>query len=318
MCGAPLVPQALVGQLAMVPGWHPHWDVWALVLILAAGYAFATHRSGPHLLIRSRRERAGVEGSPASSAREDSHSADDRPRSAIISEPTVTRRQIMAFAAGLALLWVVSDWPLHDIAEQRLFMFHMVEHIALGLAVPPLLLVGMPTWMQRRLFANRFVLPLLRPLVYPLVAFVLFDLTMVGIHWPASVNLMVSSPFAHFGIHGLLFLISIIMWLPLLSRIPELPRLSPPIRMLYLFAHSLLPTIPASFLTFGSTPLYSSYAEAPRLWGIDAVTDQAIAGLIMKLGGGAILWGVIIALWFRWYADEQRRDALEHQTHQST
>ena len=90
-----------------------------------------------------------------------------------------------------------------------------------------------------------------------------------------------------------------------------LPRLSAPIGMLYLFIHSLLPTIPASGLTFGRTPLYSSYAEAPRLWGIDAITDQTIAGLIMKLGGGAIIWSVIVVMWFRWYAEEQRLDKLE-------
>ena len=274
-----------IAAQAAFPTWHPHLDVWAVLFILGFGYAYAVRRIGPHLRLR---------------------------------DPVVTRRQALAFAAGLFLLWVVSGWPLHDIAEQHLFMFHMVEHIVLGLVVPPLLLVGTPVWILRALLANRFVLPVLRPLVVPVVAFFLFDLTFVGIHWPAAINLMVSTPLAHFGIHGLLFVVSIVMWLPVLSTVPELPRLSPPARMLYLFVHSILPTVPASFLTFGRTPLYSSYAEAPRLWGIDAITDQTIAGLIMKLGGGAILWAVIVVMWFRWYADEQRWDALERQLREST
>ena len=171
--------------------------------------------------------------------------------------------------------------------------------------------------MLKALLTNRYVLPVLRPLVAPVAAFVVFDLTFIGIHWPQAVNLMVTAPIAHFLIHGLLFTVSIIMWLPVLSPLEELPRLSPPLRMLYLFVHSLLPTIPASFLTFGTTPLYSSYADAPRLWGIDAITDQTVAGLIMKLGGGAILWTVIVVMWFRWYADEQRWEAIERQLRES-
>lgn len=265
---------------APIPAWHPHWDVWALLFVLAFGYTYAIRRIAPRL---------------------------------DLSEPPVTRRQVGSFTLGLVFMLIVSDWPLHDIAEQHLFMFHMVEHMVLGLVVPPLLLVGTPTWMMRAIFANRYVLRLVRPLVVPVVAFFVFDLTLVGIHWPAAVNLMASSEIAHFLVHALLFVVSIIMWLPVLSRVPELPKLSPPVGMLYLFVHSLLPTVPASFLTFGREPLYESYANAPRLWGIDAVTDQTVAGLIMKLGGGAIIWTIIVFMWFHWYADEQRWEAIERQ-----
>ena len=38
-------------------------------------------------------------------------------------------------------------------------------------------------------------------------------------------------------------------------------------QMLYLFLQTLLPTVPASFLTFGSKPLYSFYETVPRLYG---------------------------------------------------
>jgi putative membrane protein len=208
-----------------------------------------------------------------------------------LTGPVVTRRQVAAYSTGLLLMWIVS--------------------------VPPLLIVGTPVWMLRAVLANRFVLPIIRPLVVPVVAFFVFDLTLIGIHWPDAVNLMVRSPLAHFLIHSLLFAVSIVMWIPVLSRVPELPRLSPPAGMLYLFVHSLLPTIPASFLTFGTEPLYSAYAEAPRLWGIDTITDQTVAGLIMKLGGGAIIWGVIVVMWFRWYANEQRWEAIERQLRES-
>jgi putative membrane protein len=103
------------------------------------------------------------------------------------------------------------------------------------------------------------------------------------------------------------------MWWPVMSPLPEMPALPAPGQMLYLFLQSLAPTVPASFLTFGSTPLYPVYASFPRIWGIDALTDQLIAGLTMKLAGGLILWGFIAAIFFRWFAQEQRDgwDALQ-------
>ena len=264
----------------MIPAWHPHPDVWAFVFLLGFGYWYAVRRIGPHL---------GVEG------------------------PLVTRRQAGVYTAGVLSLWAVSDWPFHDIAEQHLFLFHMIEHMVIALAAAPLLIAGTPPWLLRRIFAHPRLLPALRPLTRPAAAFFLFNGVLVGIHWPQIVDLMLASGLYHFLIHALLLAAALVMWIPVLSPVPELKRLSPPLRMLYLFTHSLLPTVPASFLTFGREPLYEVYAAAPRLWGIDVMTDQTMAGLVMKLGGGALLWGVIAVLWFRWYAYEQRWENLERE-----
>lgn len=264
----------------MIPAWHPHFDVWAFVFVVGFGYVYFIRRIGPYL---------EVDG------------------------PLVSRGQVALFASGLASLWVVSDWPFHDIAEQRLFLFHMIEHMTLALVSAPLMIAGTPAWLLRWILTTPRLFAVIRPLTRPLAAFFVFNGILVGIHWPEIVNLMVTSGIYHFAIHALLMAAAVVMWIPVLSPVPELKRLTPPLRMLYLFAHSLLPTIPASFLTFGREPLYRFYAEAPRLWGIDAITDQTLAGLVMKLGGGAILWGVLVVVWFRWYAYEQRWEALERE-----
>jgi putative membrane protein len=91
-----------------------------------------------------------------------------------------------------------------------------------------------------------------------------------------------------------------------MSPLVELPALTPPAQMMYLFAQSLAPTIPASFLTFGHTLLYPVYGTFPRIWGISALNDQLIAGLLMKLVGGFILWGFVATIFFRWHAREER------------
>jgi putative membrane protein len=102
------------------------------------------------------------------------------------------------------------------------------------------------------------------------------------------------------------------MWWPVVDPLPETARLQPPTKMFYLFLQSILPTVPASFLTFSDGVIYSFYADVPRLWPwLDPVTDQRVAGLIMKLVGGLLLWTVIAVIFFRWNAREEARDRGE-------
>ena len=90
-----------------------------------------------------------------------------------------------------------------------------------------------------------------------------------------------------------------------LSPLPEVPRLQPLARLLFLFLQSVVPTIPASFLTFGSTPLYSFYNHVPRLFGMSELTDMQVAGVVMKIGVGFALWVLITILFFKWYSAEE-------------
>lgn len=222
-------------------------------------------------------------------------------------EPVVTRGQRVAFYAGVGSLLTVSAWPVHDIAEGSLFTFHMVEHMVFGFVAPPLLLLGIPWWLMRAIVKP--ILPVLEVLVRPIVALALFNAALALIHVPSVVELMVTSEPAHFGFHVLVFATGILMWWRVVDPIPDIPSLPPFLKMGYVFLQSLVPTIPASFLTLGEDALYPIYETLPRLWGISAHTDQVVAGLILKIGGGLLLWAVMAAIWFRWWAEEQRMEA---------
>jgi putative membrane protein len=145
------------------------------------------------------------------------------------------------------------------------------------------------------------------------VALVSFNAILLFTHWPSVVNASVGSELTHFSLHVLIVASAYVVWWPIVSPLPELPPLNPPGQMMYVFFQSLAPTIPASFLTFGSHPLYAVYETFPRIWGISALSDQMAAGLIMKLGGGLILWTVIASVFFRWAKREETEgwDALE-------
>ena len=225
------------------------------------------------------------------------------------------RRRARLFSLGMLTLFIGATWPVHDLAERYLYFMHMVQHLLFTFVAAPLLVAGFPAWMLRTLLRPRPVFVAFRFLTRPLVALLLFNGVLLFTHWPAIVELSVRSEWAHFGLHALLVGSAFVVWWPILSPLPELPPLSPPGQMMFLFFQSLAPTVPASFLTFGSTVLYPVYATFPRIWGVSPLTDQLLAGLIMKLVGGAILWVFIGCIFFRWHAREEREgwDALNWQ-----
>lgn len=220
------------------------------------------------------------------------------------------RRKITFFSLGILVLVVGATWPIHDLAESRLYSVHMIQHMLFTLVGAPLLLAGTPDWMARALLKPKPIMRAMRVLTKPFVAYVFYTTVLVFTHWPAIVNGTVGSEWTHFGMHVLIFASAIIMWWPILSPMPELPAASRPIQMVYLFLLSLMPTVPASFLTFGESPLYKIYETFPRM-GISALDDQRMAGLIMKLGGGFLLWGFITAIFFAWYKEETQLDGWD-------
>ncbi len=264
--------------LATGPGagiWHAHPDVWLLVTVLLVGYVTAIVKLGP--------------------------------RHAPVGTPPATTKQKAAFLTGVLFLWMGADAPIHDISENYLFSVHMLQHTLFSLVAPPLLLMGTPRWLLRLALTPR-LLRFVRVATRPLIALLVFNVVVAVTHWPALVNLSVASEPAHFALHTVLFTSALFMWWPVVDPLPETARLSDPGKMLYLFGQSILPTVPASFLTFADKPIYSAYASFPRLWGIDVVTDQMTAGLIMKIGGGLLLWSVIAVIFFKWYSKEQSED----------
>lgn len=254
--------------------WQPHPDVWLLIAALVGGYLVA---------LRGRRRGSASEGR------------------------AVATSHLVCFGLGIAALWLAVDWPVEALAT-RLLSVHMVQHLILSLVAAPLLILGCPGWLFRRLLRPTPVFAVARVLTRPMPALLIFNTWIVVYHLPPVLDASVQHDLVHLAAHTVWVAAGLIMWWPVLSPLPELPHLSYLSRMVYVFAQSIVPTVPASFLTFSGASLYASYTGGPELWrlsALSAVADQQIAGLLMKIGGGVILWGVILALFLRWFTEEE-------------
>src|SRR5438105_1644424 len=255
---------------------HAHPEVWMLVAAIVVSGVYAVRVIGP---------KAVRDGSPI-----------------------VTGRQKSWFALGVLVLWAAADWPVHDIGERYLYFVHMLQHLAFTMAVAPLFLLATPTWLARLIIGDGwFAGNVIRRLCRPVVAGVLFNAAFVFVHYPPTVNASATNGALHFGLHVLIVATALLMWMPVCGPLPEL-RLSLPGQMLYLFCQSIVPTIPSAWLIFAEHPIYRVYDTAYRMGGIPSVDDQQIAGVLMKLGGGFLLWGVIFVLFFKWSARNQEAE----------
>jgi putative membrane protein len=222
--------------------------------------------------------------------------------------PVVTGRQKFWFALAIVTMWAAADWPVHDIGESYLYSVHMLQHLALTMAVAPLFLLATPTWLARLIVGDGwFAGNVVRRLCRPVVAGLLFNAAFVFVHYPPTVNASATNGALHLGLHVLIVSSALLMWMPVCGPLPEL-RLSLPAQMLYLFCQSIVPTIPSAWLIFAENPVYRVYDTAYRMGGIDAVSDQQAAGVIMKLGGGFFLWSVIFVIFFKWSARHQEAE----------
>jgi putative membrane protein len=251
--------------------WHLHLDVTLLCLGLLAFYWYAINELRPRVSDAGR----------------------------------VKRSQTIAFCSGVFVIYMAAGSPMHDLSEQYLLSMHMTQHLLLTMVAPPLFLIGIPAWLWQSAIRGPSVLRVAKLITHPLVAFGLFNFLIVITHLPHVVDYALTNHWFHFFVHVALFSSAMLMWWPILSNVPELPRLSEPLQMAYLFVQSILPTVIAAFMTFSRTGVYEFYEQAPRIWGISAVEDQQIAAGIMKAAGSVIIWSFITFIFFRWYAREE-------------
>ena len=244
--------------------YQQHLEIWVLVIGLLIAFVYAIRVVGPKV---------------------------------VPSGEVISRKQIRTFSLMIFLLLISTDWPLHDIAEEYLYSMHMLQHTILTYIIPPLALLATPEWLFRLLVGKGRTYRAIRFLTRPVIAAVTYNAVLLITHIPALVNRSAAGGPLHYSLHVLLVFSALMLWTPICGPAKEW-RMSYGAMMVYLFCTSLVPSIPAGWLTFAEGSVYNHYDTPVRVWGMSVLSDQQLAGGIMKLGGAVFLWALIITIFF--------------------
>jgi putative membrane protein len=204
--------------------------------------------------------------------------------------------------------------PLHELGE-RSFTAHMIEHELLMLVAAPLLVLSRPLstmiWalpaggrsMLGAAATSRGLQGLWRNLATPWTATALQAAALWLWHLPMLFDRALVSSGWHIAQH-LSFLVSaLLFWTAMLPRQRRATRLGAPV--LCLFATSVVSGALGALMAFSASPWYARYAQmgmAP--FGLSAVEDQQLAGLLMWIPGGLVHVGAALALIARTLRDQ--------------
>lgn len=214
------------------------------------------------------------------------------------------RHNTIFFMAGIAVLFLALVSPLDTLGDQYLFSAHALQHLLLSLAVPPLLILGLPEAFAKRMLARA---PLARAealLSNPILTWVLAVAAIALWHTPVFYNAALGNERIHVLEHLCFLVTGTMFWWPLLAPLHSL-RLPAPSAVAYLFSAMFANTVLAVVITFAPAGIYPFYLEPkdalgalPLIrgkWGLSPHLDQQVGGLLMWLpGSGVYLWAILV------------------------
>lgn len=251
------------------------------------------------------------------------------------SEP-LTIKQGILFLLSMIILYVIKGSPL-DIMAHLMFYVHMIQMAALVLFVPPLLIMGVPGWVWRKVISIPVFHSVFSLFTKPLIALLIFNVVFSFYHVPMIFDHVMQNRWLHAGYSILLFVVAVFMWWPLMNELPEHQTLNGLKKVAYIFAGGMLLTPACALIIFSDTPLYATYSD-PKVWGkmmslcvgmqnfnslhlsgpevfssMSVLHDQQLGGVIMKVIQ-EIVYGIMLGhVFFEWYKNDQAESEREMQ-----
>ncbi|MEA3082100.1 MAG: putative rane protein [Sphingomonadales bacterium] len=234
----------------------------------------------------------------------------------LASRSAIERRLPWQFLAGWAVLALSLVSPLHE-AGERSFALHMTEHELIMLVATMLLAAsgaggtlawGLPRPL-RQLVGGSWKSPLSRlwkRLTEPLTATAIQAVVMWVWHAPSLFDRSLDSRGWHVAQHLSFVIASLLFWVAMFHR----QRGGYLLSAACLFLTSMVEGALGALMTFSTSPWYSGYAAMGLSGiGLDPITDQRLAGLLMWIPGGLVHGAVAVALLYRWLTVAEARSS---------
>lgn len=224
------------------------------------------------------------------------------------------------FAWGVVLMLLTLVGPLDFFGDKYLFSAHMLEHILLELAVPPLLLLGLPEDTVRSLLSVSVAAKVEQFLRKPAIAWLLAVGTLWLWHLPMLYNAALNSEGIHAVQHLSMLITGTIFWWPIFAPLRS-HRLSPIGGAIYIFIAISANMILGILLTFSPLGYYPKYMRSTdsagifpfirTVWQLDAQSDLYLGGLFMWIVAGLMYFAVLLAVVSRLYRNPEAQVMAE-------
>jgi cytochrome c oxidase assembly factor CtaG len=211
-----------------------------------------------------------------------------------------------AFGAAMVVIAAALISPVDALADQ-LFALHMVQHVLLLDVAPVLLMLSLTKGLLRP--ATRRLQRLERaagPLAHPAFAVVAYVAVMWIWHVPKLYDAALEHPAVHVLEHVCFLSVGILYWWHLLSPIRSRISTGPFGPVVYMLVTKLFVGLLGIGITFAPDPLYAFYEHGPRIWGLSALDDQAVAGAIMAIEQSVVMGIALTYLFVRALGESER------------
>ncbi len=216
--------------------------------------------------------------------------------------------RLVAFLAAMAVIVLALISPLDRLGEQ-LFAMHMVQHVLILDLVPIMLMLAVTRTLLRPMTRRVQVLERRAGvLAHPAFAVVLYVATMGFWHIPALYDLALESSVVHVVEHITLINAGLFYWWHLLSPVRGRISIGPFGPVVYMLVTKLLVSFIGIAITFAPDALYDFYVDGPRVWGLSAGDDQAVAGAIMAVEQSVVMGIALAYLFVKALAESEEED----------
>lgn len=241
-------------------------------------------------------------------------------------EGRITGWPALSFAGGLVALFAALQTPI-EVAADRVFVVHQIEHMLLQIIGPMLIMLaapqatlirGLPPAARR--FARTVIADsvlfagLFRFLFHPASATVMF----VAATWlwmvPRYHDAATLEASAHYAWHATLVASGLVYFWRVLDPRPWPLGVSLPGRVAMLCVAAMAHILLGVYLSLKQDVLYTAYGVAGRLWGLDALTDERFGGLTMWIPGGMMFAAAALAVVHKAMRREDRDAARRTRT----
>jgi cytochrome c oxidase assembly factor CtaG len=194
-----------------------------------------------------------------------------------------TRHEIWVFTGAGGTSLVALSWPVADLAAHWSLTALVLQRLILILAVAPMLLLGLPYDVLERITRPALVDAALNRCRRPAMAIGVVTVLTVGSMVPPVVQAQASSSALRAVLAVTAVGAGLVLWIPVLGRVPGVPRLTPMVRFGYLAAQAVVPAFLSFVLILSPHPLYAVFAGSKAAVDLKPLNDQQIAGFVSKL-----------------------------------